>query len=123
MPKRVCSPAKSSWSAEISMTRAKHLRESLSFMMIRPSLLAPWTKPPWHIGKLGKPRKPIVSRASYGSDTRITPAGRQDPFRYALACFQTGRDLRCSLPTQLKKRTYKSNKKEISHGVLWHLPN
>src|SRR6266487_5343235 len=76
MPKRVCSQAKFSWSAEISMTPAKRLKELLSFTMIQPSLLAHWTKPQSRIGKPAKWRKQTGCRASYGHDTRITLAGK-----------------------------------------------
>src|SRR5437870_8834974 len=97
MRKHACWQAKSNWSAETLMTRARLLKELLCFTTIRPSLLAHWTKPRWHIGKPAKPKRPIGSRASYANATQITPAGRQDPFRYDLACLQTRRDLRCSL--------------------------
>src|ERR1700730_14553462 len=73
MPKRGCSRAKSSWSAEISMTRVRLLKESLCFTMIRPSPLAHWIKLRWHIGKQAKPTKPIGCHASCASDIQITP--------------------------------------------------
>src|SRR5438094_3885788 len=75
MPKHACSQAKCSWSAEISMMPAKHLKESLFFTMILPSRLAHWTKLRWHIGKRAKPRKQTGYRGNYTSATRITPAG------------------------------------------------
>src|SRR2546427_739499 len=78
MPKRVCLRAKSSWSAEIAMTPAKRLKVLLSFTTTRQSLLAPWTKPPWHIGKQAKWRKQTGCHASYANATRITPpAGKE----------------------------------------------
>src|SRR6266700_7131042 len=72
MRKRVCSQAKFNWSAEISMTRARLLRESLCFTMIRLLRLARWTRLRWHIGKQARRRKQIDCRTSYASDTRIT---------------------------------------------------
>jgi hypothetical protein len=59
--------------------RRKHYSirtELLSFTMIQPSLLAPWTKPRWHIDKPAKPTKQTGCRASYASDIRIMLAGR-----------------------------------------------
>src|SRR5439155_6728261 len=89
MLKRVCSRAKSSWSAEISMTPAKRLRVSLSFTMIRPSLLAHWTKPRSHTGKLAKWRKQTGCHASCASDIRITPGVRQFRFEHRLSSFES----------------------------------
>src|SRR5437879_13762863 len=76
MRRRGCWQAKSSWSAETSMTPAKLLRELLCFTTIQPSLPAHWTKPRWHIGKQATPRKRIACRASCGSDIRITPVDK-----------------------------------------------
>src|SRR4029450_3851167 len=66
--------AKCNWNAEISMTLAKLLRESLCFTMIRPSLHARWTRRRWPFGKQAKPRKQTGCRTSYANDIRITLA-------------------------------------------------
>src|SRR5205807_3202722 len=81
MPRRVCWQAKSSWSAEISMTQAKRLKESRCFTTIQRSLPAHWTEPRWHIGKQATPRKRIACRASCGSDIRITPVDKSSLVR------------------------------------------
>jgi hypothetical protein len=49
----------------------KHLKELVSFTMIQPSLLAPWTKPHCHTGTLAKPTKQTGCRASCASAIRI----------------------------------------------------
>src|SRR5712691_1075361 len=74
MLKRVSWRARSNWSAGISMTLARLLRVSRCFTMIQLLLLARWTKRPWHIGKLAKPRKQIGWPGSCTNDIPITPA-------------------------------------------------
>src|SRR6476646_6437596 len=61
------------------MTPAKHLKASLCFTTIQPSLRALWTKPRWHVVKPVRPRKQTASRTSCANVIRITSAG--EPFK------------------------------------------
>jgi hypothetical protein len=80
--------------------------------MIQPSLLAPWTKPPWHIGKLVKWTKQTGCRASYASDIRITPpAGRQFRFEHRLTSFEI----------DAKTRAHSQSFREIKQRSHWVL--
>src|SRR6266498_158824 len=74
MLKRDCWQARSNWSAEISMARARLSWALLCSMMIRPLLLAHWTKRHPRISGLAEARKQIGCPGSCARDIPITPA-------------------------------------------------
>src|SRR6266567_2204238 len=74
MLKRDCWQARSNWSAEISMALARLSWALLCSMMIRPLLLAHWTKRHPRISGLVEARKQIGCPGSCARDIPITPA-------------------------------------------------